>query len=149
MPTRTQAVTSSTGKFEAEASGGVGGMAITPSTRASPSRATDSQSRTARHILVVDDDSPIRAMVADLLQDAGYLVLQAADGFEALRLLRENRPELIVLDLMLPGMSGWQFLEHSREELERGKTAVLILSAIAGQGDYPSALGVGAWFTKP
>jgi DNA-binding response OmpR family regulator len=102
-----------------------------------------------RHVLVVEDDSPIRTLVAELLTDAGYDVIEAADGFEAVQELQRRRPDLIVLDLMLPGMSGWQFLERSREELERSGIPVVILSAIRGQGDYPRALGVAAWLTKP
>ena len=88
-------------------------------------------------------------MLAELLQAAGYAVLQASDGFEALQQLRQTRPDLIVLDLMLPGLSGWQFLERSRQELDRANIPVIILSAIKGQGDYPSTLGVAAWLTKP
>jgi DNA-binding response OmpR family regulator len=68
---------------------------------------------------------------------------------EAVQELQRSRPDLIVLDLMLPGMSGWQFLERSREELQRSGIPVVILSAIRGQGDYPRALGVAAWLTKP
>jgi DNA-binding response OmpR family regulator len=110
---------------------------------------TASLARGARHVLVVEDDSPVRVMVADLLHDAGYGVLQAADGSEALQVLHQTRPDLIVLDLMLPGMSGWQFLEESREELDRARIPVIVLSAITGRGDYPATLGVAAWLTKP
>jgi DNA-binding response OmpR family regulator len=99
--------------------------------------------------MIVEDDSPIRAMLADLLEDAGYLVVQAADGLEALRHLREHQPDVIILDLMLPRMSGWQFLNNSREQLDRGRVPVVIVSAIDGRADYPSTLGVAAWFTKP
>jgi DNA-binding response OmpR family regulator len=88
-------------------------------------------------------------MLADLLGDAGYGVLQAGDGFEALQQLRGSPPDLVVLDLMLPGLSGWQFLEHSREQLDRAKIPVLVLSAIRGGSDYPATLGVAAWLTKP
>src|SRR5437868_3479296 len=102
-----------------------------------------------RHVLIVEDDSDIREMVAYLLQDAGYAVLQASDGFEAMQHLRQTRPDLIVLDLMLPRMSGWQFLEQTRPELDRAHIPVVILSAIAGRGDYPSTLGVAGWLTKP
>jgi two-component system, chemotaxis family, sensor histidine kinase and response regulator PixL len=105
--------------------------------------------RRERHVLVVEDESPIRRVLADVLGDAGYAVLQAADGVEALQKLRSSRPDLIVLDLMMPGMSGWQFLEHSRTQLERWKIPVVILSAIEGKGDYPATLGVAAWLTKP
>jgi DNA-binding response OmpR family regulator len=106
-------------------------------------------SRGLRHVLVVEDDSPIRLMLADLLADAGYTVAEAIDGFEALEHVRERRPDLIVLDLMMPGMSGWEFLERSRGQLERANVPVIVLSAIRGVGDYPATLGVAAWFTKP
>jgi DNA-binding response OmpR family regulator len=102
-----------------------------------------------RHVLVIEDESSIRAMLVDLLEDAGYAVLQAVDGSQALEQLRERRPDLIVLDLMLPGMSGWEFLERSRARLEQANIPVVVLSAIKGQGDYPATLGVGAWFSKP
>jgi DNA-binding response OmpR family regulator len=88
-------------------------------------------------------------MLADLLQDAGYAVAEAVDGFHGLEHLRHERPDLIVLDLMLPGMSGWQFLERSRTELEEANIPVVVLSAIKGGGDYPTSLGVAAWYTKP
>jgi CheY-like chemotaxis protein len=102
-----------------------------------------------RHILVVEDDSATRSMLVDLLQDGGYVVAEAIDGFQALKRLREHTPDLVVLDLMLPGMSGWEFIERSRERLEGAQTPVVVLSAIRGRGDYPAALGVAAWFTKP
>jgi DNA-binding response OmpR family regulator len=102
-----------------------------------------------RHILVVEDDSPIRVMLVDLLEDAGYTVNQASDAFQALRHLGEAPPDLVVLDLMLPRMSGWEFLERSRAQLNRANVPVVILSAIKGQGDYPDTLGVAGWFTKP
>jgi DNA-binding response OmpR family regulator len=115
----------------------------------SPARAIPRVSRAVRHVLVVEDDSPIRAMVSDLLQDEGYAVVQASDGFEGLRQLRERRPDLIVLDIMLPGMTGYQFLEQAQEQLERGNIPVLILSAISGQDNDSSSLGVAAWLNKP
>ncbi len=102
-----------------------------------------------RHVLVVEDEWSIRAMLAELLAHAGYGVIEAADGREALSRLREQRPDLIILDLMLPGMSGWEFLNQSREQRDRTNIPVVILSAIEGRADYPSTLGVAAWFTKP
>jgi DNA-binding response OmpR family regulator len=116
---------------------------------ASPARSSPRVARGVRHILVVEDDSPIRALVSDLLCDEGYNVLQASDGFEALSQLREMRPDLIVLDLMLPGMTGWQFLERSQVQLEHGNIPVLILSAVNGQDNDSSSLGVAAWLNKP
>jgi DNA-binding response OmpR family regulator len=103
----------------------------------------------ARHVLVVEDESAIRTMLAELLQHEGYAVIEAGDGREALHRLREQRPDLIILDLMLPGMSGWEFLNQSREQRDRANVPVVILSAIEGRTDYPGTLGVAAWFTKP
>lgn len=101
------------------------------------------------HVLVVEDDAPIREMLTDLLEDAGYTVRTAANGMQALDLLRQGHPDLVVLDLMLPSMSGWEFLDRSREQLQRLNVRVMIVSAIQGKSDYPSSLGVAAWFTKP
>jgi DNA-binding response OmpR family regulator len=100
-------------------------------------------------VLVVEDDMPIRSMLVDVLQDAGYAVAEAGDGHQALKHLQQWRADLIVLDLMLPGMSGWDFLNRSRQLLEDSNIPVLVISAISGRGDYPATLGVAAWFTKP
>ena len=113
-----------------------------------PGTARNAPSR-RRHVLVVEDDASIREMLADLLSDAGYGVIEASSGAEALRRLQEQQPDLIVLDLMLPTMSGWEFLDRSRQDLDRLNLPVMIVSAIAGKSDYPSTLGVAAWFTKP
>jgi CheY-like chemotaxis protein len=102
-----------------------------------------------RHVLIVEDDEPIRAMLADLLRDAGYGVAEADSGTQGLRLLGELEPDLIVLDLMMPELSGWEFLNQSREQLDRLNLPVIVVSAIAGKSDYPSTLGVAGWFTKP
>ena len=124
----------------------IGGKA-TPSLSKHPDVPGGSARR--RHVLVVEDDLQIRAIVADLLSDAGYGVIEAESGIEALSHLREEQPDLIILDLMLPGMSGWEFLTRSRDQLDRLNLPVMILSAIEGRSDYPSTLGVAAWFTKP
>jgi DNA-binding response OmpR family regulator len=105
--------------------------------------------RFSRRVLVVEDESPIRQLLADLLNEAGYGVLQAGDGQEAWRILRDDRPDLIVLDVMLPRRNGWQFLQRSREDLDRANVPVLIVSAVAGHGDAPISLGVAAWLSKP
>src|SRR4051812_23725749 len=80
-----------------------------------PGQGDPLQLHVARRVLVVQDESPMRQMLAELLKSAGYGVLQAGDGFQALQIVREDRPDLIVLDLMLPRMNGWQFLERSRQ----------------------------------
>jgi CheY-like chemotaxis protein len=100
-------------------------------------------------VLIVEDDSPTRTVIADVLQDAGYGIVEAPGGLEALDLLRERRVDLVVLDLMMPGMSGWLFLERARDYLQQTHIPVVIVSAIKGFGDYPAMLGAAAWFNKP
>jgi DNA-binding response OmpR family regulator len=107
------------------------------------------RSRDIKYVLIVEDDAPIRGMLTDVLYDAGYLVVEASDGAQAVEELRQMQPDLIVLDLMLPQLSGWQFLERCRDQIERANIPVLILSAIKGRGDYPSSLGAAEWLTKP
>src|SRR5438105_6541267 len=107
-----------------------------------------SKTATRRRILVVENDAAIRSMLVDLLSDEGYFVMPAADGTEGLSILRERQPDLVVLDLMLPAMSGWQFLDRCHAELERRHVPVIVVSAIDGRGDYPVQLGAAAWFSK-
>jgi CheY-like chemotaxis protein len=112
-----------------------------PDTR--PSRLSKKQ------ILVVEDDEAIRLVLSDLLSDAGYEVLLAGDGNDAFVRLGQNSPDLIVLDLMMPGMSGWRFLETLDKHPGAQRVPVVIVSAIDGRHDYPSQLGAEAWLCKP
>jgi CheY-like chemotaxis protein len=80
-------------------------------------------------VLVVEDDDGIRHAVAEGLELEGYEVLTATNGAEALERVRAGRPDAVVLDLMLPVMDGWAFLDAcQREELCNG-TPVLVVSA--------------------
>jgi CheY-like chemotaxis protein len=115
-----------------------------------PRQISDKSNTTARRqILVVENDAAIRTMLVDLLEDEGYAVIPVADGKRALETLREQRPTVVILDLMLPVMSGWEFLSEARDLLARLKVPVVVVSAIDGRSDYPSLLGVTAWFAKP
>ena len=80
-------------------------------------------------ILVVDDDQVVRDVVSDALIDAGYAVAQARDGFDALDQLREHPPDAILLDLMMPVMDGWMFLEALQDDSEWGAIPIGIMSA--------------------
>jgi CheY-like chemotaxis protein len=60
-------------------------------------------------VLVIDDDGPIRQMVRRVLEGEGYTVTTAADGREALAMMAQERPALVLLDLRMPGMDGWAF----------------------------------------
>jgi two-component system chemotaxis response regulator CheY len=65
-------------------------------------------------ILVVEDDEAIRGLVTEVLRDDGYEVGEAANGVEALAYIGQRKPDLIVLDLMMPVMDGWAFVEECR-----------------------------------
>lgn len=85
----------------------------------------------SRHALVVDDDHDSREGVAQLLEARGYTVSRAEDGRVALDLIRESVPCLVVLDLDMPGVNGWQVLERIRQDRRCQGIAVVILSAAA------------------
>jgi len=97
-------------------------------------------------ILVVDDDSRLRESVILLLRDAGYPAKGAANGREALEIAADEPPSLILLDLMMPVMDGWQFLAERAKHRAARDAAVVLLSGMAFIRDAP---GVAGFLTKP
>ena len=106
---------------------------------------------TGERVLVVDDEPDIVALIAYHLVKAGYRVSTAATGPDALNTARQERPALIVLDLMLPGMSGYGVLEQLRAQPATHDVAVLLLSARREEQDRIRGLSLGAddYLTKP
>ena len=106
--------------------------------------------RGRRMVLVVDDEPTIAEIVARYLERAGYTTEIAPDGPEALRLSGERRPDLIVLDLMLPGLGGLEVLRRLRESGE-ANTPVILLTAKGEQNDRVVGLRSGAddYVVKP
>ena len=102
-------------------------------------------------VLVVDDEADIVALVAYHLVKAGYRVSMASSGTEALEAARRERPALIVLDLMLPGMSGFEVIEQLRAHESTQHIAVLMLTARREESDRIQGLSLGAddYLTKP
>jgi two-component system response regulator MprA len=82
-----------------------------------------------RGVLVVDDDPAIRAFVAELLADEGYAVRTATNGHDALAVLASWRPDVILLDLMMPEMDGWAFLARQRLHRDLVRIPVIVMSA--------------------
>lgn len=80
-------------------------------------------------VLIVEDDTEGRESLLDFVQQLGFVAIAAADGVEALQLARERSPRLILLDLEMPVMNGWQFLEHRRLEPALTRIPVVITSA--------------------
>jgi DNA-binding response OmpR family regulator len=99
-------------------------------------------------ILVVDDDADIRGLVKELLERSGALVREAGNGKEALRMLYDARPELIILDISMPEMDGWQTLERIREMTD---VPVVMLTAREGELEAVRGLKAGAddYIRKP
>tara|TARA_R110002096_G_scaffold299503_2_gene494026 strand:+ start:102782 stop:103186 length:405 start_codon:yes stop_codon:yes gene_type:complete len=83
-------------------------------------------------ILVVDDDPLLRGSIAMVLEDEGYTVELAADGFKALESVAANRPDVILLDVMMPNMSGTQVLKELQDDLSTADIPVLVMTAING-----------------
>ncbi len=102
-------------------------------------------------VLVVDDEADITALVAYHLAKAGYRVATAANGGDALRAAREERPDLVVLDLMLPGVSGYDVLAELRQRDETKDIGVVVLTARRDEPDRIKGLSLGAddYLPKP
>jgi two-component system, OmpR family, phosphate regulon response regulator PhoB len=102
-------------------------------------------------ILIVDDEPDIVALVVYHLAKAGYKVSSASTGTDALAMAKRDRPSLIVLDLMLPGMSGFDVLAKLREDESTAGIAVLMLTARKEEPDRIRGLELGAddYLTKP
>jgi two-component system, OmpR family, phosphate regulon response regulator PhoB len=102
-------------------------------------------------ILVVDDEPDITALVAYHLARAGYRVSTASNGQEAIKAAREERPDVVVLDLMLPGVSGYEVLRELRRHPDTGDVGVILLTARREEADRIKGLSLGAddYLTKP
>lgn len=104
-----------------------------------------------RQILVVDDEAGARTLIAIMLERGGFGVLKADGAREALDVLDQHDPDLIILDVMMPGMDGIELCQTIRAREATGKTPVLILSA---RGDAQSIIrgieaGANDYLQKP
>jgi two-component system alkaline phosphatase synthesis response regulator PhoP len=105
----------------------------------------------AQRILVVDDDRKITRVIQSYLEQAGMIVFVAHDGDSAIHQIKRERPDLIVLDLMLPGKSGWEVIAWLRGDAYLAATPVLMLTARVEDADKIHGLELGAddYVTKP
>ena len=103
-----------------------------------------------KRILVIDDDLPLRGMLAAALRQHGFQVLLAGDGAEGQRALTIHKPDLVLLDLAMPNVNGWDFLQRLHETGRVGRPPVIVVSAHLRMD--PQAIlqmGVAAIVPKP
>jgi CheY-like chemotaxis protein len=100
-------------------------------------------------ILVVDDDSAILELIAQVLIDEGYNVITAGDGRAAVALARMRHPQLILLDLMMPEMNGWQVIAALKSFNPTRTIPVILLSARRDLAETAADLGATAYLEKP
>jgi len=102
-------------------------------------------------VLVADDDVAVCKMVARLLEQAGYEVETAADGAEAWEAIQKAPPALVVLDVAMPRMSGWEVLQQVRADAKLQNLPILMLTALDTDADVTRgwALGADFYLSKP
>ena len=102
-----------------------------------------------KHLLLVDDDPNIRMMLGDFLVGAGYEVTCADSGEAALQCMLEALPDLVILDMGMPGMGGTGFLERITDRLGRTRVPVLVLTARSNLAEFFANKQIAGFLTKP
>jgi two-component system, cell cycle response regulator len=104
-----------------------------------------------KKLLVADDKATSRELIRMVLEDCGYAITEASDGIEALRYARELEPDLIILDLHMPGVDGYGVVTELRREKKFAGTPIMALTASAMRGDRERALAAGfdSYISKP
>jgi len=98
----------------------------------------------AKKVLIVEDDKFLRELIVKKLSNEGYDVLEAADGEQGLQQIKDARPELVLLDLILPGIDGFEVLSQKREDPFAASIPVIILSNLGQKEDVDKGLNLGA-----
>jgi two-component system cell cycle response regulator DivK len=106
---------------------------------------------TGRRVLVADDNPDQRALYVDILTHAGYEVIQARDGAEAIARAREDKPGLILMDVTMPGTSGWNAVRAVRDQAETRDIPIIVVTGLSGTGDRDASFAAGsdAYLSKP
>ncbi len=95
-------------------------------------------------VLVIEDDKFLRELISQKLQKEGFLISQAIDGEEGFKKIKEENPDLILLDLILPSMDGFEVLEKIKQDGITSKIPVIILSNLGQKDDVEKGLKLGA-----
>ena len=104
-----------------------------------------------RKLLIADDEDGIRSLVRMTLESDAYEILEAADGTEALELARAHRPDLLLLDVMMPGVTGLEVCRTLKSDPATAGITIVMLTARAQDSDREAGRAAGAesYFTKP
>ncbi|MBI3602649.1 MAG: response regulator [Candidatus Omnitrophica bacterium] len=101
-------------------------------------------------ILIADDDQDTVYLLKEVLQKHGYEVLTASDGYQALKIVKANVPDLMIVDLTMPSMSGWQFTVKVRQDERFKTTPIIVLSGLLEGNAEPEKFElVSAYMVKP
>jgi signal transduction histidine kinase/DNA-binding response OmpR family regulator len=119
-----------------------------PAVEAVPAPAPDPVGATGSRVLVIDDDPAARDLVGRFLTGDGFRVLAASGGEEGLRLAREQRPDVIALDIIMPQMDGWAVLAELKADPELAQIPVILIS-VTDDRNLGYALGASEYLTKP
>jgi DNA-binding response OmpR family regulator len=105
----------------------------------------------SKKILIVEDDPSFSRAINHIIQKEGYDVITAANGLAGLRMAQEEKPDLLVLDVMLPGLDGFEICFRLRQAPLTAALPIIMLSAKGQDSDRTTGLGVGAneYLTKP
>jgi CheY-like chemotaxis protein len=100
-------------------------------------------------VLVVDDDQGVREAMTELLQIEGFAVIAAANGRDALELMKVENPSLVLLDLVMPVTNGWEFLRYRKAQPSLAKIPVIVTSAVIDRAAGAQAEGADEVLLKP
>jgi PAS domain S-box-containing protein len=133
----------------ASSTGETGGAEQAAAAAAAPARSAGSRFGMRNFkVLVVDDEKDSRVLIAHYLEELGCRVITASGGEQGLALAREHSPDLVTLDLIMPGMTGWEVLKKMKADPELRRIPVVVVSVVAGEG-RGSLLGAVDLVTKP
>jgi len=98
----------------------------------------------AKKILIIEDDKFLRELIVKKLVKEGYEISEAVDGEEGIKKVKEEKPDLVLLDLILPGIDGFEVLSRTKEDPALSQIPVIILSNLGQKEDVERGLGLGA-----